>query len=313
MLTASPWSSIGFGEFLEYSSETLVILGALGEALGEFTNFLGVRCNAARKDRVLRISTVVLLIGLAGALGTTIRTNVLAGEAIDDLNMKARRASNDSNSAVQESKTAVGFASAAQKTARIAESESQHAEGIVSDAEGLARSARREADSFQREIAKAQADAANAEAHLAEALRKADAAAQQAERIIARLSDRELTDDQIKAIGDSLARFAGQEYDVTTYWDVRECLKISNRLYAALERAKWRYIPPAATGSFLLGGTVGVQVYRHPEAESVTVGAADALVMQLNRNGIDAQLKLQNPKNNPKHNRISLTVGTKPQ
>jgi hypothetical protein len=146
-------SSIGFWEFLEYFFESAVIVGCTGEALGEFTNFLNVRNDQIRKDRLLKISTIILLLGLAGALASTVRTNVLAGKAIDELDGKAKRALADSNTAVEKSGDAVRVASSAEDTSKSASAESKKAEAAASDAFTLAAGAGREADSFKRQIA----------------------------------------------------------------------------------------------------------------------------------------------------------------
>ena len=61
----------------------------------------------------------------------------------------------------------------------------------------------------------------------------------------------------------------------------------------------------------MLGGTEGVQVWRHPNADDRVQQAADALVTALNGAGVFAILKLQNVAN-PIDEMINLNVGTKP-
>ena len=61
----------------------------------------------------------------------------------------------------------------------------------------------------------------------------------------------------------------------------------------------------------MLGGTEGVQVWRHPNADDRVQKAADALVAALSDADLDAVLKLQNAAN-PIDNKIYLNVGTKP-
>jgi hypothetical protein len=108
-----------------------------------------------------------------------------------------------------------------------------------------------------------------------------------------------------------VSKFAGQEYLVTTYWDLKEALDFSNQLHHTLLKAGWKYMPPGEGGSFLLGGVAGVQVWVHPEADISVKNAANALVSALDEVGQAPILKLQNPKN-PKDNRIHLNIGTKP-
>jgi hypothetical protein len=80
-------------------------------------------------------------------------------------------------------------------------------------------------------------------------------------------SDRALTDEQIGAIASELRSFGGQEYQITTFWEMREPLAIANRIHAALQSATWKYVKPE-TGTFLIGGMEGVQVRVHPAADA---------------------------------------------
>jgi hypothetical protein len=82
----------------------------------------------------------------------------------------------------------------------------------------------------------------------------------------------------------------------------------AGRIHVALQLAFWKFLP---TGSALLGGVVGVLVWIHPEADEPTKKAAESLVAALLKEGIEAELRMQNPANTPKHNRISLNVGSK--
>jgi hypothetical protein len=60
-----------------------------------------------------------------------------------------------------------------------------------------------------------------------------------------------------------------------------------------------------------MGGVIGVFVGYHPEADERTQQAAKALVTVLSLDGIEAEQQVENATNNPKHNKISLTVGSK--
>jgi hypothetical protein len=174
----------------------------------------------------------------------------------------------------------------------------------------LARGARQEADSFEKRIVSANDTAVKAESHLAEALERAEKAERGTARLTDRFADRSLSDAQVRAIGDALRSFAGQEWELTPYWDIPECMAISNRILDALESAHWKFIPPDQFRA-LMGGVVSVLVYVHPIPPAKTVRpAADALVSALNANGIASQLRLENPKD-PPSNRISLSIGTK--
>jgi len=121
---------------------------------------------------------------------------------------------------------------------------------------------------------------------------------------------RSLTDDQLSSVIEALEPFAGQEFAITTYWDMKEPLAFANRLYEPLTRARWKYIKPDRA-TFLLGGIEGVQIWIHPDADPLTKQAREALLAALKGADIAVEQKEQNP-SNPKTNLIELNVGTKP-
>ncbi len=123
-------------------------------------------------------------------------------------------------------------------------------------------------------------------------------------------SDRSLTDAQLRKIADKLAWYAGQTYQITTFWNLREPLAIADRVYKALQLAHWKQDGPSK--GMLLGGLEGIQVWIHPDADPQAKDAASALIAALNAEHLDAMQKLQNAQN-AKTNIISLSVGTKPQ
>ena len=124
-----------------------------------------------------------------------------------------------------------------------------------------------------------------------------------------RMADRQLTDDQVAQVAAEVRAFAGQQFEVTTYWDLKECLTIANRIYLALQSANWEYLKPER-GEFLLGGVAGVLVYINPKAEDKAQNAAKALVRALNDVKIFAELREQNDPT--PNNTIHLNIGTKP-
>jgi hypothetical protein len=118
---------------------------------------------------------------------------------------------------------------------------------------------------------------------------------------------REISDAQIAKMVLKLVGFAGQEWSVTTYWDLKEPLALSNRIKRALDSSGWKYTKTGSE-SFLMGVTVGVEVYSHPEAQQSTKDAARGLVAALNDADIAAVFKQQN---SPHNNEIQLIVGIK--
>jgi hypothetical protein len=137
-----------------------------------------------------------------------------------------------------------------------------------------------------------------------------DEARAETRRLTKRMADRVLTDEQVQQIANKVKAYAGQEFQIVTYWDMKEPLALANQIYTSLDRAGWKYIKPESA-AFMLGGTEGVQVWRHPDAEDRIQKAADALVAALKDADVAAVLKLQNAAN-PIDNKINLNVGTKP-
>jgi hypothetical protein len=135
------------------------------------------------------------------------------------------------------------------------------------------------------------------------------AARAETKQLQARMADRQLTDEQVAEIADKVKMFPGQQFKVTTYWDIKECMTISNRIYDALHLASWEYLKPERA-EFLLGGVSGVLVYVNSKADEKTKNAADQLVRALNQANIYSE---QRDENDPTpNNQIQLNVGTKP-
>ena len=101
------------------------------------------------------------------------------------------------------------------------------------------------------------------------------------------------------------------EFDIVPYRDIKESLDLANRILNVLVAAGWQYKPPT-NGAFLMGGIEGVKVFRHPDADDMTKRAVTVLISSLTTGGIEARLEVENPINNPKHNSVTLSVGTKP-
>jgi rubrerythrin len=261
-------------ELAEYICAGLVTIACAGEYVADFTNWLTDRVRE-RKERLAKRSTLLLIAALSLELICLVQTNALSGKLIGSLNEEAEGAS-----------------------------------VAASNALVLARGARQEADSFERDIVSAKQQAAEAESHLADALQRAANAEKKSREVQQALADRSLTDAQLKVIADKLKAFAGQEYDVTAYWDSKESVGIANRIHAALQMAGWKFLPMKEWHG-LFGGVVGVQVWVHPQADTLTKEAARSLTSALLAEGIYTEPREQNPTNNPKHNKISLSVGSK--
>jgi hypothetical protein len=125
------------------------------------------------------------------------------------------------------------------------------------------------------------------------------------QKIKERMADRQLSDQQISQIADRVKPFAGQQFQVVTYWDIKECVAIANRIYEGLTLGGWQFIKPEG-GRWLMAGIAGVQIYVNPKTDDKTKGAAKALSDALNAAKIDAELRDENsPEAN---NMINLNV-----
>lgn len=274
------------------------------------------------------LANIGLIIGLVLGVVSTILLvwmgNVKEGylhRALAD--SRERTATLEKQSAEANTAIARANADAAQSlaTAKQAEANLAEANYRAEEARAAAAKAYAQSDEAKAGSAKSLERATEAQKHLAEAnerAAKANERAAQAERKAAEASlalekfkaPRVLSPQEQKLIISKVSRFAGQEYTVTTFWDLKESLNFSNQLHQVLTVAGWKYIPPGEGGSFLLGGLAGVQVWVHPEADSAVKNAADVLVSVLEEIDQAPTLKLQNPKN-AKDNRIRLNIGTK--
>jgi gas vesicle protein len=139
---------------------------------------------------------------------------------------------------------------------------------------------------------------------------EAEAAKLTASKLEEKLADRVLTNVQLAVMAAKLKEFSGQEYGITTFWNLKEPLAIANRIHNCLIAAGWAFKKPSSA-TFLLEPMEGIQVYLHPEANDHTKKAAESLISVLNEQGISAGLKHQNAPKNP-NNKIQINVGTKP-
>lgn len=160
------------------------------------------------------------------------------------------------------------------------------------------------------EIAALSKGTAEANARAAEANAKALEAHVALEKLKA---PRLIPPDKADQVISALFPFAQQEWEVTTYWDLKEPMALANNLKKqVLDFARWVYLP-VTSGRFFVGVQTGIDVYFHPQAKDSTKKAAEALVAVLNSLGPEfaAALKEKNAPNNP-DNIITLNIGLKP-
>jgi multidrug efflux pump subunit AcrA (membrane-fusion protein) len=272
--------------------------------------------------RLYDLANIGLIIGLVVGIVSTLLVVWMGNVKEEYLNRelahsRERTASLEKQSG--ESKTAIAKANenAAQSlaTAKQAEANLAGANYRAEEARADAAKAYARSDEAKVESAKSFERATEAQKHLAEANERAAQAEQKAAEAKLALeifkAPRVISLQEQQLIISRVSKFTGQEYTVTTFWDLKEPLEFSNQLHHTLLTAGWKFIPPGEGGSFLLGGMAGVQVWVHPEADLSVKDAGNALVSALEEIGKASTLKLQNPKN-AKDNKIHINIGTKP-
>jgi hypothetical protein len=262
-------------------STIAVAIGILGEYVAHFI----FEKDARKNKTALAVSSLLGLFVLGGVVG-----EFICGHKLSQVSDQLQRIAD------KEVAGANQIAASAQSAAEAARKESSQNNERAAKALEDADKARKEALKFQLQIAQADERAANAEKETA--------------KLTQRFAARNLSEVQIKAIADKIRPFAGQEFDVTPYWDLKESMAIANRITSGLQYAGWSYVAPKQYG-FMLGGIAGVQVWVHPTADDKVKNAANALIAALNEQGIESELRQQNPAN-PPDPKLHLNVGTKP-
>jgi hypothetical protein len=131
-----------------------------------------------------------------------------------------------------------------------------------------------------------------------------------------RLAARSLTDAQVVDIIEQLKPFAGQHFDIVTYWRNPESVAVTNRIYGALISAGWLYDRPPS-GEFILGVETGVMVLYDNRSGEAVAKAVDAFVYALLTNDLYASPDPQSagakiPDSQPVSAKITINVGIKP-
>lgn len=130
-----------------------------------------------------------------------------------------------------------------------------------------------------------------------------------------RLAFRSLSDAQFADVVDQLKPFAGQTFQVITYWKNPEALAIANRMADALIKAGW-VIKQPTTFTAIIGVETGVSIW-FPQGDNEKVGrAGKALAYALLTNEVYAELDPQAGKAAPADptikDKIIIEVGIKP-
>ena len=276
-------------------STIAVAIGILGEYVAHFI----FEEEARRNKREMAVSILFGVLVLGGVVGeynfgkkltqVSEQLQQIADVEVAQSNSDAAAARKDAELARTQS--AVTYERAAQAEQHAAQENARAAQALEA-----AETARKNAEGFRLQIAQANERAASAERETA--------------KLTNRFADRSLTDGQVMAIAGKLKQFGGQEYDFTVYWSLTEPMAIANRVNTALMLAGWKYLKKG--GGMLLGGVAGVTVSASREAKPDTKRAVQTLASALNTEGIAAEAREDEFSDNPTHNKIQITIGTKP-
>jgi hypothetical protein len=270
-------------------STIAVAVGILGEYVAHFV----FEEEARRNRREMAVSILFGVLVLGGVVGEYVFGKKLTevSEQLQQIaDVEVAQSNKDAAAARKDAELARTQSAATYERAAQAEQHAAQENARAAKALETAEVARKNAEGFRLQIAQANERAANAERETA--------------RLSGELADRTLTDEQVRSIADKLSLYPGQEYDVTMYRDSKESVAIAERINLSLQLARWNILPSDAIGLF--GGVVGVLVWRHPAADERTKAATAALIGALLHEGLQAELRIQNPQNNPKHNKSAL-------
>ncbi len=128
-------SSLVFWDWAGYISTTLVFIGVVGESVIELTNWVKL---PERSRRIGKISTLILIVGLAGELISTVKISGVTGEITANLKREAGDAKKSADNAAD-------AASRAKASAQQANDEAEKAKLVAGKAKALATEAEAQA------------------------------------------------------------------------------------------------------------------------------------------------------------------------
>jgi hypothetical protein len=225
-------------EYGEYASAAVVILGVVGEFLADFSNVWRVRDVPDRRDKLRKLSTLVLIAGLAAELVCLVSTNVVSGHIIASLGRQAAEA----------------IATAKRFEAQIASASSASTEAVA------------EVKAAEARIAEARRAASEADARAAEAGRMAEAERLERIKLEAIVAPRSLSLDQQRLIAAACGRFHGHAVLVSSYGMDGEGAALGEQIMSALRSAGVVVADNRGASAVSGGFDVGVHV-RGPDAE----------------------------------------------
>lgn len=228
-------SALSRWETAEYIFTGLVVLACFGEYAADFTTWFTGDQNH-RKERLARISTLLLIGSLALELLCLVRTNQLSGNLIGALGDRAMMAFGDADAAVGRADSASKKAQNAEDASGRAVDKSGKAEASAARAMATADVARQEADAFKDKIDSAVKLANEAEAHLKDALAQASSAASLANGYAAQINDAKRDAAEAKALLSEVRQLASEARAGVTRLQSKRSLAHQDELVEALKQ-----------------------------------------------------------------------------
>jgi hypothetical protein len=293
-------SSLSFWEGVEYAATAVVILGVIGEFIADFTK---VSSDKEKSHRIAKLSTLILIGGLAFELIGLVRTSQLSGQTIARLNESAQKAEADAESARTLAK---GFErDLADANARV-----KTAESTIALANGLARNAQLRITIAEERIARYKKQTSEADARAAEARSMAEQERLERIRLEAQIAPRRLSNEELDAITTTCRQFSGKVVTLVTYALDSEALILGRQIEGALMAAGLHVNPNFASlqpfGGFIQGIQISGPVSEQDLVSRLTVSLAK-----------DGKLSVLQPRNllegqGQRNKEVVILIGVKP-
>ncbi len=302
-------SSLKSWEVFEYSAAGIVLLGVMGEYVAEFTGWAADR---GIEKKLSKISTLVLIVGIAGEGIGLFRTSQLSGELIASLEEQ-------SNRAFERAVRAEGNAESARATSKGFEARIAEANRASAEANARVKEAEAQVTLANAASKNAVATVATAEARIAEATataKGAEARGAEATLALAKIKlPRTLDVAQQDRIISKIKRFAGTKFDLWVNPD-NEAVAFMNTLESILTRADWKFAAPK--GAILYAkkasmvATSGIHLEMEAAKASELRAPLEALGDALIAEGIETAGAISTDATDKNLDAVHVVVGTKP-
>lgn len=275
-LANSFWRLAEFWKWLGYISTAAVIAGVVGEMISDFGAFPDNKVGRDRKDAIGKLSSIVLVLGLALELFATARTNQLSDEVIADLESQASRTLTALGPAMARASEANATAESAKASVKLYDKQIAGDQARIKTAEATVAASKASVSEAVAEVATAEARIAEAQRGAEEAKKESAALHLEEMKLRAIIQPRTLGPDQKREIANGLALFAGRHIAVISYGQDLEAVVLCREITDIVETAK--LINTRGCGGFVsVGFDIGVHV-RGPNDQQDLVMSIAALL-----------------------------------